>query len=78
VLILTLPVLTGAFIGAPLIARELEHGTQRLIWTQTITRRQWLSGKLIAVMVAGALATAALCQLALWWSRPWPAPDSDA
>jgi hypothetical protein len=29
-----LPLLIGLFWGAPLVARELEHGTHRLVWTQ--------------------------------------------
>jgi len=33
------------FIGAPLLAREFEHGTFRLAWTQGISRRRWLLSK---------------------------------
>ena len=29
-----LPALAGLFVGAPLLARELEHGTHRFAWTQ--------------------------------------------
>ena len=32
------PALIGLFFGAPLIARELETGTFRLAWTQSVTR----------------------------------------
>ena len=35
----------GIFWGAPLVARELETGTYRLVWTQGVTRR-WLAVKL--------------------------------
>ena len=38
-----LPAFIGAFWGAPLIARELETGTHRLVWTQSITRGHWLT-----------------------------------
>ena len=31
---LVLPMLVGIFWGAPLVAREIEHGTHRLVWTQ--------------------------------------------
>ena len=34
-----LPALAGLFVGAPLLARELEHGTYRFAWTQTVTQR---------------------------------------
>jgi hypothetical protein len=37
------PALIGAFWGAPLIARELEAGTHRLVWNQSVTRRHWLA-----------------------------------
>jgi hypothetical protein len=45
------------FWGAPLLARELERGTHRLAWTQSVSRRRWLVTKLgglgLAVTVAG-------------------------
>jgi hypothetical protein len=46
------PALIGIFWGAPLIARELETGTYRLGWTQSITRRRWLAVKLGVVGLA--------------------------
>lgn len=44
------------FVGAPLFAREFEHGTWRLVATQTVTRTRWLAVKLAVVGagVAGA------------------------
>ena len=44
---LVLPVLSGMFIGAPLLAREFEQGTDAVVWTQGITRRKWLFVKLV-------------------------------
>ena len=38
ILLLLLPALIGVFWGAPLVARELETGTFRLAWTQSVTR----------------------------------------
>src|SRR6266702_939637 len=40
------PAVIGIFWGAPLIARELEAGTFRLAWTQSVTRARWLAVKL--------------------------------
>jgi hypothetical protein len=40
------PLLIGIFWGAPLLARELEQGTHRLAWTQSVTRQRWLLSKL--------------------------------
>jgi ABC-type transport system involved in multi-copper enzyme maturation permease subunit len=51
------PLVAGLFWGAPLLARELERGTHRLAWTQSVSRRRWLVAKLgllgLAVTVAG-------------------------
>ena len=40
------PAVIGAFWGAPLVARELEAGTHRLVWNQSVTRTRWLATKL--------------------------------
>src|SRR5262249_8358522 len=39
------PPLIGAFIGAPLLAREFETGTWRLAFTQSVPRTRWLTVK---------------------------------
>ena len=57
--LVVLPALAGAFIGAPLVAREVENGTQHLAWTQGVTRMRWLLTKLVLVFVP-VLAAAAL------------------
>jgi hypothetical protein len=59
-----LPALIGMFWGAPLIARELETGTHRLAWNQTVTRTRWLATKL-ALIGAAAAATAGLLSWAI-------------
>jgi len=67
---LILPALIGLFWGAPLIARELEAGTHRLVWNQSITRTRWLTVKLaltaLAVVIAAGLGSLAVD----WWSSP--------
>jgi hypothetical protein len=62
-----LPALLGVFIGAPVVAREIEQGTFRLAWTQSVTRMRWLAAKLGVVLGAALLATAALTALLTWW-----------
>ena len=42
------------FWGAPLVARELETGTFRLAWTQSVSRLRWLLVKLGLVGLASA------------------------
>jgi hypothetical protein len=66
-----LPALVGLFIGAPLLTRELEHGTHRLIWTQTITRRRWLVEKTALLSLAIALVALALSEIVTWWRHPF-------
>ena len=69
-LVLVVPALIGAFWGAPLVPRELEAGTHRLVWNQSITRTRWLAVKLGLTGLA-AVAAAGLCSLAVtWWAGP--------
>lgn len=64
------PPVIGAFWGAPLIARELEAGTHRLVWNQSISRLRWLAVKL-AITGLGAMAMTGLLSLAVtWWADP--------
>jgi hypothetical protein len=64
------PALIGAFWGAPMIARELEAGTYRLVWTQGITRDRWLAAKLGLGLLAAAAATAVMSLGLSWWAHP--------
>ena len=65
-----LPLLAGMFWGAPLIAREIETGTYRLVWTQSISRLRWISTKLALVLGVTAAATLAVSLLAVWAFQP--------
>jgi hypothetical protein len=66
-----LPALLGMLVGAPLVARELEHGTHRLVWTQSVTRPRWLVTKLGLVLGGSLLASAILTALLIWWRVPF-------
>ena len=64
------PALMGIFWGAPLIAREFETGTHRLVWNQTVTRTRWAAVKLGLIGLA-AMAVAGLLSLMIgWWGSP--------
>ncbi len=63
------PLLIGLLWGAPLLASEIEEGTHKLIWTQTVTRRRWLAGKAIALFGAALIVGAVLAVAVTWWSR---------
>jgi ABC-2 family transporter protein len=70
VLILATPALLGIFWGAPLIARELETGTYRLAWNQSVTRNRWLTVKLGLTGLAAMGVTEALSLMHTWWADP--------
>ena len=64
------PLIIGAFWGAPLIARELEAGTHRLVWNQSVSRTRWLLVKL-AIGGGAAMAFAGIAGWLLsWWAGP--------
>jgi hypothetical protein len=69
-LVLFTPVLIGIFWGAPLVARELETGTYRLGWTQSVTRRHWLGAKLGVVGLSSVAVAGLLSLMVSWWSSP--------
>ncbi len=67
------PALIGAFVGAPVLAREMETGTFRYAWTQGFGRRRWAIGKLVTLAVVLAAATEAFSLLFSWYDRPFVA-----
>lgn len=67
-LTLLLPILLGALVAAPLVAREAEQRTNALAWTQAVTRCRWMVTKTAAV-VGGGLALATIVSVMVtWWS----------
>jgi ABC-type transport system involved in multi-copper enzyme maturation permease subunit len=67
------PALIGAFVGAPVLAREVETGTFRYTWTQSIGRWRWTLGKLVPLAVAVAAAAGAFSALFSWYDQPFVA-----
>ena len=70
VLVVAGPGLLGVFWGAPLVARELEAGTFRLPWTQSVTRTRWLVVKLALGGWASMAAAGLLSLIVTWWASP--------
>ena len=62
-----LPGVLGLALGAPLVAFEAGRGTNRVAWTQSVTRAQWLTGKLVVGALVSAGLTAVLMPLLGWW-----------
>lgn len=69
-LLLAAPALIGVFWGAPLVTREIEAGTFRLAWNQSVTRARWLAVKLGLIGLASMAATALLSLMVSWWASP--------
>jgi hypothetical protein len=62
------PALIGVFWGATIVGRELDTGTNRLVWTQSVTRRQWLRSKVALLLISSVGVGAALAGVVTWWS----------
>jgi hypothetical protein len=64
------PVLPGLFWGAPLVAAELETGTNQFAWMQSVTRKRWLAVKAGWLLLAAAVWGGVISALVTWWSGP--------
>lgn len=65
-----LPALVGIFWGAPLVARELESGTYRMVFSQSVSRGRWLLVKLAVGGGAAALGAGLLSLVLTEWAQP--------
>jgi hypothetical protein len=70
VLVVVGPGIIGIFWGAPLVARELEAGTFRLAWTQSVTRTRWSAVKLGVIGLASMAGAGLLSLMVTWWASP--------
>ena len=67
------PLVIGAFLGAPLLARELEGGTWQLAWTQAVPRMRWLAAKLAALAGVTVVLTGLFTAVLTWFRQPFDA-----
>jgi hypothetical protein len=65
-----IPALIGAFVGAPVLARELETGTFRYALTQGFGRTRWTVAKLAPLAVTAMVAAGAFSLLFSWYFQP--------
>jgi hypothetical protein len=72
------PALIGAFVGAPVLARELETGTFRYAWTQGFGRWRWTVAKLVSLAVIVSAAAGAFSVLLSWYYQPYVAAGNQA
>jgi len=70
VVLLFLPGIIGGFVGAPTLARELESGTVRYAWTQSVGRTRWSIATLVPPAVGVGVLTAAFGAVVSWHDQP--------
>jgi hypothetical protein len=70
-LLLAVPVLVGAFVGGPVLARELESGTFRFAWTQGAGRVRLAAARLVPLAVVLTAAAYGLSALFSWYIEPF-------
>jgi hypothetical protein len=76
-ILLLIPPLVGVFVGAPVLARELETGTFRFAWTQGCGRLRWAVAKLALLAIAVTAAAGAFSLLFSWYYQPFFAARLD-
>jgi hypothetical protein len=74
---MVVPLLMGVFLGAPMIAREVEQGTHRLAWTQSVTRGRWAMTKIGLVSLFVVAAAGLFAWMVSTWSSPLVAASDD-
>ncbi|MGH2632639.1 MAG: hypothetical protein ACRDG3_04445, partial [Tepidiformaceae bacterium] len=62
----------------PLIASEIEAGTFRLVWTQSVTRTRWLAVKLCVLGIASIAIAGLVSWMVTWWAGPLDRAHMDA
>src|SRR6478609_443415 len=75
-LLVVLPGIVGAVVGAPLIGRELESGVFRYSWTQGAGRMRWAVAVIIPPAIVSVILMWALGLLVTWRNEPMVAAGS--
>lgn len=69
-----IPALAGLFLGAPLIAREIETGAERFTWVQGAGRTRWFVATVVPAVVLLAVIATGLGLEYRWWTAPLLGP----
>ncbi|MFE0329455.1 transporter [Streptomyces sp. NPDC058960] len=67
---IALPVVIGVFWGAPLLGRDRELGTHRVILTQGVSRGQWFASRFALAAATTVALSGLLAGVFAWWWRP--------
>ncbi|MGP4087691.1 transporter [Streptomyces sp. KR55] len=70
VLNIALPVIIGVFWGAPLLGRDRELGTHRMVLTQGVSRGQWFASRFALAAATAVALSGLLAGVFAWWWRP--------
>ena len=64
-------------LGSPLVAGDLEAGTYRVAWTQSVTRTRWVVTKLVVVGLATVAVAGVVAMSVTWWSSLFDRVNAD-
>jgi hypothetical protein len=65
-----LPAFIGIFVAGPVIGRELESGTYKLSWTQSVSPARWLAAQLAVPAVLTLAGVSVLSAASAWaWAQ---------
>ncbi|MFC3576960.1 transporter [Streptomyces yaanensis] len=67
---IVLPVLIGVFWGAPLLGRDRELGTIRMVLAQGVGRGQWFASRFAMAAATTIALSGLLAGVFAWWWRP--------
>jgi hypothetical protein len=62
------PLLVGLVLGAPIVASEFENKTNRLAWSQGMTRTKWLVRTWLTLAIPTVALMSVLALLTQWWA----------
>ncbi len=68
--IVFVPIVFGVFVGAPLLASDLENGTAKLVVSQSVSHLRWLAAKLCISLGMGVVSTVIISLAFSWWWQP--------
>jgi ABC-type transport system involved in multi-copper enzyme maturation permease subunit len=63
-----LPFIIGLVLGTPLVASELERKTNRLAWSQGVTRMRWLVGTWLTLAIPTVVVMSLFALIVQWWA----------
>lgn len=67
---MALPALVGMFWGAPLLGRDRELGTHRMVLSQGVGRAQWFASRFALAALGTVALSGSLALLFRWWWEP--------